>query len=75
MQVNSYIFQSPYSSQVQVGRPDATSNSEQKTTQPDTSGLNKAINQPQESAQAFKSTQVEEVKPTVDVNSSLDIYV
>ena len=31
MQVNSYIFQSPYSSQVQVGRPDPSVKREDDT--------------------------------------------
>ncbi|MCF6309327.1 MAG: hypothetical protein L3J19_02465 [Sulfurimonas sp.] len=73
MQVTRYLFQSPYSSQVQVGRPDVSSSGEQKSAQSD-SGLQKAVNQPLEEAQSFKETQVQEVEPTVKSDILLDIY-
>lgn len=73
MQVTSYLFQSPYSSQVQVGRPHTSSSGEQKSTQSD-SGLQKAVNQPLEEAQSFKEAQVQEVEPAVKSDVLLDIY-
>ena len=73
MQVTRYLFQSPYSSQVQVGRPDTSTSGEQKSSVDD-SGLQKAANQSLEKAQSFKATQTAEVKPTVSSSSTLDIY-
>ena len=73
MQVNRYIFQSPYSSQVQVGRPDPSVGSEQKAQQ-DTSGLMQSTNTSLQNAQSFQATQVGEVTPTVTSDNLLDIY-
>lgn len=73
MQVTRYLFQSPYSSQVQVGRADTSSSAQQSGVQDD-SGLQKAANQTLESAKTFKANQVEEVKPTISSDSLLDIY-
>ena len=73
MQVTRYLFQSPYSSQVQVGRPDTSSSTEQSSVSDD-SGLQKAANQSLQNAEAFKATQVKEVKPVVSSDSLLDIY-
>jgi hypothetical protein len=73
MQVTNYLFQSPYSSQVQVGRPNTSSSGEQKSTQSD-SGLQQAINKPLEEAQSFKETQIQEVEPAVKSDALLDIY-
>ncbi len=76
MQITRYLFQSPYHSQVQVGRPD-TSSVKQGSTQSD-SGLQEAANQSLEKAQSFQETQVQEVEPTVeptaDSSALLDIY-
>jgi len=44
MQVSRYFFQSPYSSQVQLGRPDTTTSGEQQSRLAD-SGLKKAADQ------------------------------
>jgi len=73
MEVKRYLFQSPYSSPVQVGRADPSSTSESKPQQ-DTSGLDGAINKTQNEAASFQATQVEEVKPTVSSNNILDTY-
>jgi hypothetical protein len=73
MQVNSYIFQSPYSSQVQIGRLDTSTNNKETSTQDD-SALKNAVNQPLNNAQSFKATQTQEVKPTVDGGALLDTY-
>ena len=73
MQVNRYIFQSPYSSQVQVGRLDPSVASGQKT-QADTSGLIKSTNTSLQNAQSFQATQTGEVTPTVTNDALLDVY-
>jgi len=68
MQVNQYTFQSPSSSQVQIGRPDTSVSQEKKnSTVPNT-------NETQVKAQSFAANQTQEVKPTVNTNKLLDVY-
>ncbi|QSZ40763.1 hypothetical protein GJV85_01060 [Sulfurimonas aquatica] len=69
MQVKQYTFQSPSSSQVQVGRPDMSTKSETSS-----SGDLKNTNQTLAKAESFAQTQVSEVKPTVSSNQLLDVY-
>ncbi|CAI6148298.1 MAG: hypothetical protein SPLUMA2_SPLUMAMAG2_00780 [uncultured Sulfurimonas sp.] len=57
MQVAQYTFQSPSPSQVQVGRLNPSS----------------VTNPILAEAQSFEATQVQEVKPSVTVNS-IDVY-
>lgn len=80
MQVNRYIFQSPYSSQVQFGTPDPSvkNEDESKNTQKETT--NKSAqktppipNESLQNAQNFTSTITKEVTPSVN-NSLLDTY-
>lgn len=73
MNVTRYTFQSPYSSQVQIGRLDPSSKQEASTTSSD-SGLTKSTNTTLQNAQSFQATQTQEVTPTVDSNRLLDIY-
>ena len=73
MEISRYLFQSPYSSQFQVGKVDPSSVST-KTTEQDNSGLESAINQPLENASSFKATQEKEVVPTVSDGTNLDVY-
>ncbi|MCW8895575.1 hypothetical protein [Sulfurimonas sp.] len=73
MQVTRYLFQSPYSNQIQIGRPDTSSSTKQSGIEND-SGLQKAANQSLQNAEAFKATQIQEVKPAVSSNSLLDTY-
>lgn len=75
MNVGSYIFQSPYSSQVQVGRPDPNAKSENVSSESGNSFT--AVNSTAQEAQTLKTTQVSEVKPTVDSTEPtqlLDVY-
>lgn len=75
MTVNRYLFQSPYTNQVQVGRPDPSVQQEQGTqAQSSGSELLQTTNQTLQEAQSFEATQVSEVKPTVDSAQLLDIY-
>ena len=69
MNVAQYTFQSPSTSQVQVGRLDPSSVKEEKT-QPAPTNTNATQNE----ASAFASTQVSEVAPTVDSSRLLDVY-
>lgn len=73
MTVERYLFQSPYSSQVQIGRPDP---SVSKQNSGDTELL-KNTNQTAQQAQQFQATQTQEVKPSVaqSENQLLDVYV
>lgn len=73
MTVSRYLFQSPYTSQVQVGRPDPSVKQEQGT-QSSGAELPKSTNATLQKAQDFQATQVSEVKPTVDSASLLDVY-
>jgi len=71
MQVAQYTFQSPSTSQVQVGRLDPSSVKEQTTTSSPPSSV---TNQTAQKAESFLGTQTQEVTPTVEANS-IDIYV
>jgi len=73
MNVSSYIFQSPYSSQVQVGRPDPSVKQNDSSTQGSDVSFS-AVNTTVEEAQTVKATQVQEVKPAVESAQLLDIY-
>ncbi len=76
MNVGSYIFQSPYSSQVQVGRPDPSVKSEEgeSSRAQSSSGSFTTVSPTQQEAQVFEATQVSEVEPTVESNQLLDVY-
>jgi len=65
MQVAQYTFQSPSTSQVQIGKPDTSVKQEQSA--PNT-------NQTEQKAKSFAATQVTEVSPTVDSSQLLDVY-
>ena len=73
MNISRYLFQSPYSSQVQIGRPDPSVKKED-STQSTGAELSKNTNLTQQKAEQFKATQVSEVKPTVDSKQLLDTY-
>ena len=71
MQVAKYTFQSPSTSQVQVGRLDPSSVKEENKN----SSLNKeVVNQSSNQAESFAAKQTQEVKPTLTQNS-IDLYV
>ena len=72
MNVTRYTFQSPYSSQFQVGRPDPSS--KQADTTQDSSGLIKSTNTSLANAASFEATQTGEVTPTVNSAPLLDLY-
>ena len=67
MQVAQYTFQSPSTSQVQVGRLDPSSVKEKTPESPP------VMEQTQVNAQSFLATQVQEIKPTITTNN-IDIY-
>lgn len=71
MEVTRYLFQSPYSSQIQIGRPDVNSS----TSGEGDSELIKSTNQTMKEAQSFQASQTKEVTPTVNSNSLLDVVV
>lgn len=73
MTVERYLFQSPYSNSVQVGRPDPTAKKE-GDTQSNTAELPVSTNQTLQDAKSFKATQTSEVTPKVDSSRLLDIY-
>ena len=72
MNVSRYIFQSPYSSQVQVGRPDPSVKQESSSAVATQSAP--VVNETLSSAQSFAATQVGEVTPTVSSDNLLDVY-
>ncbi|MGB3961439.1 MAG: hypothetical protein WBK95_04335 [Sulfurimonas sp.] len=70
MNVSSYIFQSPYHSQMQIGRPDTSAANQQNAAK-------EALNTPNptlEKAQNFQASQTKEVKPTIQDAPLLDTY-
>ena len=75
MNVSRYIFQSPYSSQVQVGRPDPSVKQEESSSVGSSSSQSvPVVNETLSSAQSFGATQVGEVTPTVSSDNLLDVY-
>jgi len=74
MQVARYTFQSPYPSQVQVGRPDTSS-----TKSDDSSGGfgfdAGSTNQTLQDAKTFEASQTREVTSEVESKKFLDMYV
>ena len=73
MQVAQYLFQSPSTSAVQVGRLDPSSVRE-GNSQSSSSLPKAALNETASKAQSFAQTQKQEVKPSVTANS-IDLYV
>lgn len=73
MNVTQYTFQSPYPSQVQVGRPDPSSTQESNSSD-NGSELIKSTNTSLSDAKNFQTTQKQEVKPTVNSGNVLDTY-
>lgn len=73
MQVNRYLFQSPYSSQVQIGRLDENTSTRDETQQ-ETSRLTESTNNSLQNAQNFQASNTGEVKTTVSSNNLLDTY-
>lgn len=73
MEIKQYLFQSPYSSQVQIGRLDPSVEQNQKA-QEQTQSLVSSTNQTAKEAQQFNSAQTKEVTPSVTSKDSLDLY-
>ena len=73
MNVTQYTFQSPYSSQVQVGKPDMSAQKANETQQA-SSELIKNTNTSLSEAQSFQSSQTQEVTPSVSSSNLIDIY-
>ena len=74
MQVNSYIFQSPYSSQVQVGRLDTSKNTE-NTDDKSNSKQSGTVNIPPNTTQALQENESKlKVAKAIEDTSTLDIY-
>ena len=73
MTVQRYLFQSPYSSKVQIGRPDPSV--KQQNGSADAQFL-KNTNETAQKAQQFQASQTQEVKPSVvqSQNQLLDVY-
>jgi hypothetical protein len=68
MDITRYTFQSPYSSQIQIGKPDVI-------TLKSGAELPKSTNESLQKAESFKTTQIQEVTPKVDPKTPLDVYV
>ena len=73
MNITRYIFQSPYPSQVQIGRPDPSAKQDVSGSQPDMQIL-KNTNDTANKAETFSSTEKKDVKPTVNTTNLLDTY-
>ena len=73
MEIQQYLFQSPYSSQVQIGRVDP-SVAQNETQQEQTSSLAESSNQTRKEAQNFQSSQTKEVQTQMSDSRLLDTY-
>lgn len=76
MTVDRYIFQSPYSSQFQVGRPDPSASS-QKETSSVSAEILKGPEQVQQQAPTAQNTTVEKTEAIQSTNNSdqlLNLY-
>jgi len=73
MTVNRYLFQSPYSNSVQIGRPDPSVKKEE-SGQDTAAELPVSTNQTFQDAKNFQASQVSEVTPVVDSAHLLDVY-
>ena len=73
MTIDRYLFQSPYSSQVQIGRPDPSVKQEEASNKA-AAEFSGSTNQTLQNAQNFKATQIGEAKPTVETYKLLDTY-
>ncbi len=71
MQVAQYTFQSPSTSQVQVGRLDPSTVKEEASTTSSMDVPNKSVSD----AETLKASQISEVAPAVSSEHLLDIYV
>ena len=74
MQINSYIFQSPSSNQVQIGRLDPNSVSEQKPQGNDSEPM-QGTESSSQNTQSIQTTKTSEAIPAVTSDNLLDIYV
>lgn len=70
MNVSNYIFQSPYPSQVQVGKPDISATREEQSKETGANIPNPSL----EKAKSVQAVQTQEVKPKVETSSLLDTY-
>ena len=75
MEVTQYTYLSPYTSPVQFGRPDASSQKQENETKESATNqeLPKEANAALTKAQEFSASQTQEVKPSVTTNN-LDLY-
>ncbi len=74
MQVNEYIFQSPYASPVQVGRPDPSSQQSADSTKSDETSLSKSSSQTLDNQKEQNNTLVSGAKAKGINQNSIDIY-
>ena len=72
MQVTRYTFQSPYPNQVQVGKPDTSSKSDDSSKNAELNS--NTTNQTLQDAKTFEASQTKEVSPEVKANQLLDVY-
>ena len=73
MDVARYTFQSPYPSQIQIGRPDPTVKQEDKSGSKEKSELPSTMNETQRKSQSFEATQKKEVQAVVTANNGQQV--
>ena len=73
MNVTRYLFQSPSSNQVQIGKPDLSSKEEDSSKSTSSFGSAVTAKSPEQWLQN-DATSVQKVKPTVNSNQLLDTY-
>lgn len=74
MNVNSYIFQSPYSNQVQIGRLDTSSSSNDTSVNQETTNTSQQAAKQAPKFENMDTQQTTETQPVQTSDSSLDLY-
>ncbi|RLA72805.1 MAG: hypothetical protein DRG78_23365 [Epsilonproteobacteria bacterium] len=76
MTVDKYIFQSPYSSQVQVGRPAPSAGSDSGSSSVNQEAANNTQSAPREipSFESMDTQKATEVTPTENSDTLLNLY-
>jgi len=74
MNVNSYIFQSPYSNQVQIGRLDTSSSNNNTSVNQETTNTSQQATKQTPKFENMDTQKTTEAQPIQTSNTGLDLY-
>lgn len=74
MNVNSYVFESPYSGRVQVGRPDPSASSKETASNANQASLTNIKSKEMPTLEKVATQPIEETESTNKQDKLLDIY-